>query len=878
MTEIAKKLHTKYLQNQNQYNPVVANFLWTQKQKGKKIYYLSALDKNGLNKVLQDNFGLFDDGLITAQSEFNKSNKEFYTEITEKHNLNPEKSVLIDDSEDNLQIAKKVDLKTVHFNPLETDLYDEINKIELKENPKILFLGKPNVGKSSLFNSMVGKEIQIVTDIAGTTMSVNDIEIERQINSSYDYFQLKNLVVDLGGVVVKMRVVSLSEYLLDEYGKEIDLQDFFKIAFTNWETFTKLSFWEKLITDLDLKKETTAKDLQDVFYSFNEPNYDILDFISAQKEAGWKVYYLSNGSQKDMENIEQSDFFELFDGGLFSWETDFKKPQTEFYNYFLEKFNLQAKNCLFIDDLEENLISARDLGFTVLHYPVLDILEKNDFWQSVEEVLYEDQRKISFKTKKKYVLLDSTGIRKPGQRTFGVETAATYKTIQAAYQADVICIVVDGSEPLSHQDQVVAGIAKEAKKGILVIVNKADLVSPENRANFIDEFQTKFQFLKVKNFVWVSAKLALETKQNPELIKNNQEKNYKYLILNFDGVIANTKELSLQADKQIYGLDSKQTEIFQEIYFQKPRNLMEDFYSELPFEIQKTIQKHTKGKTILEVRQERQKLFIDLLKKHPPEIFEGFLKELENLNKSKDLKLAIICKDTKDYIIDILKDKLITFGDELPSKKLHFDLILDNTDHQSTTAQIAQIAKFWQIEVEKCYYITANQTDVLELRAYLDEKKILAATWGFDKYETLKNLLPKKQVLKKFKEIHKVFPKELIVTTNIANLEEIWTAIDKSIEQRSQVISPEEIRKLFNFIVKRKAPQKLRSKKRPIIYDLLFTKNEPPTFELLVKDKTAVHWSYIRFLENLIRKNFVFENTEIVVKATEIDKKKVVDF
>jgi GTPase len=47
--------------------------------------------------------------------------------------------------------------------------------------PKILFLGKPNVGKSSLFNAMVGKDIQIITEIAGTTLSVNEILVERQV-------------------------------------------------------------------------------------------------------------------------------------------------------------------------------------------------------------------------------------------------------------------------------------------------------------------------------------------------------------------------------------------------------------------------------------------------------------------------------------------------------------------------------------------------------------------------------------------------------------------------------------------------------------------------------------------------------------------------
>jgi GTP-binding protein len=55
------------------------------------------------------------------------------------------------------------------------------------------------------------------------------------------------------------------------------------------------------------------------------------------------------------------------------------------------------------------------------------------------------------------------------------------------------------------------------------------------------------------------------------------------------------------------------------------------------------------------------------------------------------------------------------------------------------------------------------------------------------------------------------------------------------------------------------------------MYDLLYTKSNPPTFELLVKDKTTIHWSYVRFLENLIRRNFDFQNTEIVVKLKKLE-------
>jgi phosphoglycolate phosphatase-like HAD superfamily hydrolase len=236
--------------------------------------------------------------------------------------------------------------------------------------------------------------------------------------------------------------------------------------------------------------------------------------------------------------------------------------------------------------------------------------------EEIEDDQYEEISTMITQTRK-YTLLDSTGIRRPGQRTFGAESFATFRTIEEAYDADVICMVVDGSEPLAHQDQVVAGIVQQAKKGVVVIVNKADLVDELGRVKFQMEFEHKFQFLKIKKFVWVSAKTG------------------------------------------------------------------------------------------------------------------------EGLNL-------------------------------------------------------------------------------------------------------------------------------------------IWNSIDYALEERNMDISREELRKLFNYLMKQKPPKKLRLEKRPVVYDLLYDNSKTPTFELLVKNKATIHWSYLRFLENTLRKNFGFVNTEIKVKAVNVSRKIVV--
>lgn len=228
---------------------------------------------------------------------------------------------------------------------------------------------------------------------------------------------------------------------------------------------------------------------------------------------------------------------------------------------------------------------------------------------------------------KKYILLDSTGIRRPGQRTMGAETFATYHTIQAAWESDVICLVVDGSQPLSHQDQVVAGICKETKKGLVVIANKADLVGLEGQRKFEREFYRKFNFLKVEKFIWIS---ALET--------------------------------------------------------------------------------------------------------------------------------------------------------------------LEGTTHEGSIG------------------------------------------------------MP---------------------------LESIWESVDEILDRREREIDPEQVRTIFNYLMKQRPPQKMPTRKKAVCYDLLYTSKNPPTFELLVKDKLAVHSSYLRFIENLLRKQFKMDGAGLNVRMREIKKQHI---
>jgi HAD superfamily hydrolase (TIGR01509 family) len=490
-----------------------------------------------------------------------------------------------------------------------------------------------------MFESFTDDVTEKVVDIQNVVFDFNNVVFEKRI------IQLNNYLNEQGGVILSVEKLSLLYDTIREKGIEIDTQEFFhEIA-------------------IELKLETlTGEDLYNFYSESNTVIEGTAEFIKELKEQGKSIYYLTNTGRNTFEARTTTEIFGLFDGGVASFESETKKPDLKIYTLLIEKYGLDVTKTIFVDDKEENIDTARDLGMWVIDYdkdvtdlnyelekieagrverlkiiPKIILLGKPNVGKSslfnaladkdmqivtdiagttlsVNDYLLERYNKNN--KKKQYVLLDSTGIRRPGQRTFGVETFATFRTIEATYQADVACFILDGSEPLTHQDQVVAGICKEAKKGIVMIINKADLVTPEDRQQYLRHLFAKFQFLKEVKYTWVSAK---------------------------DGI----------------------------------------------------------------------------------------------------------------------------------------------------------------------------------------------------------------------------------------NLEQIWDLIDESIANRGKEISHEDLRKLFNYIMKKQPPKKLSAKKKAVIYDLVYKKANPPTFELLVKDKNTIHWSYMRFLENTLRKQFGFAGASIVVKMVEIKRKRV---
>jgi len=132
-------------------------------------------------------------------------------------------------------------------------------------------------------------------------------------------------------------------------------------------------------TDLFCKREPdiqneirlTMKSVNGMF----TPIQETIDLLPKIKEAGHKIYFLSNMQHEIRDYlVEKYEFFKLFDGGVYSCDINHIKPSPEIYQFLLNAYNLNPKDCLFFDDMQPNITAAEEQGIKSFLFTTADIL------------------------------------------------------------------------------------------------------------------------------------------------------------------------------------------------------------------------------------------------------------------------------------------------------------------------------------------------------------------------------------------------------------------------------------------------------------------------------------------------------------------------
>ena len=324
--------------------------------------------------------------------------------------------------------------------------------------PIVAVVGRPNVGKSTLFNKLAGKRISIVEDTPGVTRDRIFAEVE-WLNK---YFTL----IDTGGIEKDNGDVILSQ-MRNQAMLAVDMAHI-------------------IIFVVDGKAGLTAAD-KEVAQILRKTNKPVLLAVN-------KI-----DSINQMDNIY--DFYELGLGNPYAISRCSGNAYGTCHSVAPKGLNTEYDE----DIIRVAITGKPNAGKSSI---LNNILGENRVIVSPIAGTTRDAIDTYFeKDGQQYLLIDTAGIRRKSKVYERVEKFSVIRSMSAVERADVVLIVIDATEGVTEQDTKVAGIAHDEGKGCIFIVNKWDLIEKDNKTlgNYTKEIREKFPFMMYAPVLFVSA-------------------------------------------------------------------------------------------------------------------------------------------------------------------------------------------------------------------------------------------------------------------------------------------------------------------------------------------------------------------------------------
>ena len=330
--------------------------------------------------------------------------------------------------------------------------------------PVVAIVGRPNVGKSTLFNKLVGARLSIVDDKPGVTRD--------RIYGDCEWLGHRFLLVDTGGIEPRADDVILSQMRAQA-----------NIAIATADVIV-------LVTDLRSGVVATDQDVANMLQKSGKPVIlcvNKCDSVGAPDPEFYEFYNLGMGDPIAVSAVHGHGTGDLLDAVIayFPPESEEKEEDDTIKVAVIGKPNVGKSSLI-------NRISGQERAI------VSDIAGTT---RDATDTRIENQYG-------KFTYIDTAGIRRKSKVTDAIEKYSIIRARTAVERANVCVIMIDATEGFTEQDSKVAGIALDQGKGCIVVVNKWDAV--EKDGNTMREYKEKlavdFAFMKFAPFVFISAK------------------------------------------------------------------------------------------------------------------------------------------------------------------------------------------------------------------------------------------------------------------------------------------------------------------------------------------------------------------------------------
>ncbi len=355
----------------------------------------------------------------------------------------------------------------------------------MSTRPIVAVVGRPNVGKSTLFNALAGERISIVKDTPGVTRD--------RIYADVTWLNYNFTLIDTGGIEPESKDILLSS-MRDQAQIAIDTADVILFVV---DVKTGLQDSDSGVASMLRKSGKPVVLVVNKVDSFEKQEADIYEF-----------YNLGIGDPYPVSATQLLGFGDLLDRvvSFFPEETAEKEEEDIPKVAVIGKPNT-GKSSLINKLLGENRLIVSDIAGTTR-----DAVDTR--------VRFGD---------KEYIFIDTAGLRRKNKIKDDLEHYMIVRTVGAVERADIAVLVIDATEGVTEQDAKIAGIAHDRGKAVVIAVNKWDAVEKDDKTiyKFTESVRNTLSFMPYAEIVFISAMTGLRLSklyETIDIVRESQDK------------------------------------------------------------------------------------------------------------------------------------------------------------------------------------------------------------------------------------------------------------------------------------------------------------------------------------------------------------------